>query len=146
METMQFLGIRYPSEFEDPFWDAYEAQMQDTDLILFLRKIQNNLFIGAGGTLNWNGGSGVLTWTDDFVIPVFHWGRRILVRYGTDNLTRAVNLLDGQALVVTVPVVMNQDVTVNFSVVSQLTPTAHNQWVAGWRVGSNLQLKGIGQL
>lgn len=146
MEKTQYLGIRYPSEFEDPFWDNYVAQMEDVDQILFHRKIQNNLFIGDGGTLVWSGGTGVLTWTADFVVPVFFWGRKLLVRYGPDNATRAVNLIDGQALVVTVPTVMNGNVIVNFSVANQLDPNLHTQWVAGWRVGSKLQLKGIGQL
>lgn len=145
METTQFLGIRYPSEQADPFWDEYVAQMQDLDVILFHRKIQNNLFIGDGGALAWNG-AGVLTWSADFVVPVFYWGRRVLVRFGPDNLTRAVTLADGQALVVNMPTVMNADVVVNFEVASQLNPAVHNQWVAGWRIGTKLQLKGIGEL
>lgn len=145
-ETTDLMKIPYPAEDSDPFWDAWVEMMNYIDRAMFFQKIMANLFIGGGGTRSWNGVSGALTWTSDFVIPVYHWGKRILVRFGPDGLTRALNLADGQFLMVTIPASMNADVVVNFEVRSQLDQTQHNQWVAGWRIGDALQLKGIGEL
>lgn len=143
-ETTEFLGIQYPAEDCDPFYDQFVSLVRDLDSILFMRKIMNNLFIGGGGTRSWGGG--VLLWTDDFVIPVYHWGKRILVRYGPDGLTRGAGIQDGQCLVVNIPMSMNGDVVINFSVLDSLDQARHDQWVVGWRYGSALQLKGIGEL
>lgn len=145
-EKTELMGIEYPGEESDPFWDQWVNMMNQIDLNIFMRKIKENLFIAGGGSRTWNGGSGVFSWTQDFCIPVYHWGKRVFVRYGPDGATRGVGLQDGQALVVQLPVIMNSDVTVNFSVVDRLNVNKEEQWVAGWRYGGALQLKGIGEL
>lgn len=147
MAKTTFLGIDYPDENQDPFYESYEAQMQQMDQIIFMQKVMNNLFLSGGGTRTWNGGSGSFSWSADFVIPVFHWGKKINVQFGPDNMNRFVAIPDGSALVVTIPFVMNENITVNFAApVAQLTQQSHSQWVAGWRYGSVLYLKGIGEL
>lgn len=146
-EQSAFLKISYPGEESDPFWDQWVEMVRQMDEAMFMALVLPNLFIAGGGTRTWNGGSGIFTWTTDFTVPVFYWGKKLIVRYGPDAANRAVTLLDGQALVVEVPIVLNNDTTVvNFSVVSQLTQSKRNLWIAGWRNGSVLQLKGIGEL
>lgn len=142
----QFMRWTVPSEFEDPFWNSYEAQINDQDGSAFLSKMMANMFLTSGGTRTWNSGSGLFTWTADFVVPIFHYGKKISIQYGPDGLTRSANLFEAQALVITLPMVVNDNLVVNFAVASQLSSAAHNQWVAGCRVGSVLQLRGLGEL
>lgn len=141
-----FLGITYPDEHCDPFYDQYVQGILDTEKVAFFSKIFSQMWITAGGTRSWSGVGGLLTWTQDFVIPVPFWGRKISVVYGPDAATRAVAVADGQLLVITAPMGMAANTTKNFEVISQLDPARHDQFVCGMRVGNVLYLKGIGEL
>lgn len=145
-QVTSFLGIQYPSQDCDPNYDQIVAMVVQMETIMFYNKMFNNMWLSAGGTRTWNGGSGLLSWTADFKIPVFHWGYEIKVQYGPDGVTRAAGLADGQALVLSVPQALNGNISLNFQVVSQLDQAAHNQLVCGYRRGSNLYLRGIGEL
>ena len=145
-EITKFLSIPIPGENSDPFMNQFRNYTNKIEEIMLFNKLFNNLYITGGGTRTWVGASGILTWTDDWVIPVFHYGKKILVQYGNDDLTRAVTLQDGQALIVTVPASLSVNRTVNFDVLDQLDTTKNDQWVAGWRNDTTLQMRGIGEI
>ena len=138
-----FMKFPYADELE-PDWDAYEAQMQSQDEAAFMAKLQNNLFVAGGGTILLNATSNLLTWTADFVIPVFHFGRSLLVSFGPDEATRACSLPNGAALVIEIPFTMTANVVTTVTGLSQLTPLNHQQWVLGWRYGNKVYFKGLG--
>jgi hypothetical protein len=142
----QFLKYPIPGENSDPFYDQFVALMQQVENWSYINTLARNFFLAGGGTLTWNGGTGIFTWTDDFVLPVFFWGKRLLLRYGPDNSMRAAAIQNGQALVVEIPFTLGTDQVVNFSVVSQLDQNKQNQWVAGWRNGSQLFMHSIGEV
>ena len=136
----------YPEEYEDPFWDNFEQLVSDVDKAIFMNKVKGSLFIGGGGSLAFSSTSGILSWSDNFVIPILTSGFKIDVQFGTDGATRQVGLLDGQALVVEIPFAMSANVTRNFSVVSQLQQTSHTQWVAAVRIGDKVYFRGLGEV
>lgn len=145
-EQTTFLKIPFPSETENPFWNTYNAQMVAIDEYLFMAKVMNNLFIGGGGSIGWNGVLGTLTWTADFVVPMLANGKKILVRFGPDEINRTVTLSDGQALVIDVPMAMSVDAVVHLRAINSFDPAKKNEWAFAWRIGSTLQIKGLGVL
>lgn len=138
-----YLKIAYPEEHQDPFYETYESQVNSTDEILFMQKIQNNLIIGGGGIISFSSITQQLTWTQDFIVPVFHYGKKITLSYGPDNATRVASILDGYALVIEIPYVLTDNITTNIKVLSQLTPLNHQQWVLGFRTGTKVYFKGL---
>lgn len=142
METT-FLAIPYPDENSDPFWDMYESQMSALDQIAFMSKIQANLFVAGGGSISFSSGTQILSWTSDLIIPVYHYGYKITVPYGPDNLTRAAIVPDGYAIVVEIPYVLTANVVAEMKILSQLTPANHAQWILGWRNGTKVYFKGM---
>jgi hypothetical protein len=142
METT-FLKIPYPDESADPFWDTYEAQMSAIDQSMFMCKIQCNLFVGGGGVVSFSPGTQTLSWTSDFIVPVYHYGYKITVPYGADNVTRSAIIPDGYAIVVEIPYTMTANVVAEMKIISQLTPANHAQWVLGWRTGNKVYFKGM---
>lgn len=142
-EQSTFMQFTYPSEGENPFYDSYLAQVEQLDQALFMNKIQNNLFVGGGGTLTFTPSTGVLNWSDDFIIPIFHFGKKLNVPYGPFGTSRTATLLDGYAIVVNIPYTMSDNVTASMQILSQLTPLNHQQWVMGWRSGNKVYFKGM---
>lgn len=145
-KVSQFLGIPYPSEECDPFYDQFEGMILTQEQILFYNKMFGNMFLTGGGTRTWIVGSSSLTWTSDFIVPVPHWGRKITIPYGPDGLTRSATLQDGQALVIKPPMSLSANIALNFQVASQLNVTEHNNFVCGIRIGNAVYLRGIGEL
>ena len=145
-EITSYLKIPIPGENSDPFMNQFREYTRKIEEPIFFNKLFSSLFISAGGTRTWIGVSGILTWTADWEIPMFQYGFKVLVAFGTDGITRTVNLLDGQALVVTIPISIGANRTVNFQVLDTLDPNRNDQWVVGWRNGNTLQLKGIGEI
>lgn len=145
-EPTDLLKIPIPGENSDPFMDQFREYTRVIEDGIFLRKLMVNFFLSAGGTRIWASGTGILTWTEDWIIPVFHWGRRINVVYGPDGTTRTATIPDGSALVVDIPSILNTNVTRDFRVVSQLNTNVNNEWVAGWNNDGVLQLRGIGEI
>lgn len=144
-EETSFLGWLYPAEDCDPHYDQLVGLYQQIEKDVLFNRIRSNALVGGGGTRTWNGTTGLLTWTADFVIPILFWGYKISCVYGPDSLTRAANLADGQALVVSLPQSMNGNVTKNFSVVSQLVADP-SLMVCAVRSGSSLYIRGVGEL
>lgn len=135
------LKIPIPGENSEPFFDQFTEYTRVLEDAIFYRKLFANMLMSGGGTRIWSAGSSLFTWSADFVIPVFHWGRQIIVEFGPDGSTRNANVPDGSCLVVDIPASMNSNQTRNFRVVSQLNVNANNEWVAGWNNSGTLQLR-----
>lgn len=145
-EVSDFLGIPYPAEESDPFYEPFKDMVLTMEQIMLFGKIMMNMFVTGGGTLTWNGTTGLFSWTDLFQIVVPHWGFIINVQFGPDGLNQAAGLQNGQCLVVQVPATMSQNITVNFTIASQLNAQQHNNFVCATRIGSKLYLRNNGVL
>lgn len=145
-EVSTFMKFSYPSEGENPFYDSYLAQMEQIDAAAFMSKIQNNLFVGGGGTLTFTSGTSTLNWTDDFIVPIFHFGKKMNIPYGPIGTNKSCTILDGYAIVVTIPMTMTENIVASMQVISQLTPLNHQQWVMAWRCGNKVHFKGLGTI
>jgi hypothetical protein len=143
VEQSTFLKIPFPSENEDPFWDGYLAQIEAQDALAFQAKIQSNIFVGGGGTITFTPGTSTLNWTSDFIIPVFHYGKKITISFGPDNLNRQAIIPDGYAIVVEIPYSMTDNVVGQMRLLAQLTPANHQQCVIGWRLGNKVYFRGM---
>jgi len=142
----QFLKFPIPGEDSDPFYDQFVELMTVVEKWSYMSALMRNFFLTGGGTLSWDGTNGILQWTDDFIVPVFFWGKRLLLRYGSDNASRNLQLQDGQAIVAEIPFVIGTDSVINIAALSQLDQLKPNQWVMGWRNGSTLWLNGMGEV
>jgi len=58
------MGWPYPAREDDPWYDGFEDFVQADDASGFAHREDRNLFITGGGTLSWDAGTGVLTWTE----------------------------------------------------------------------------------
>lgn len=144
-ENTPFLQIPMPGEDSDPFYDQFKQMTFVMEKIMFMRKLMVNMLVTGGGTLTWTSGSSVLNWTDDFIIPVFHWGKRILIVYGTSGTVRAQNIPNGFALYITIPTSLSADVSLNFQVGAQLAVTRHDEFVIGWNNNGTLVMRDLGE-
>lgn len=145
-QPTDLLGIPIPGEDSDPFYDQFVNYTNFIERVMFFRKLMVNLFIRGGGTITWLTGSSLLSWSDDFHVPVFHWGRRLNVVYGPDGATRNANIPSGSALVLTIPPTLNANRNVNFEVLARLDVNRQDQWVVGWNDDGVLQLRNFGEL
>ena len=141
-----FLGIPYPDDGCDPFYDQYETQTLAAELVMFYSKMIANSFLGGGGTKSWSPSDGMFSWTTDFSFVVPHYGKKIAIAFGPDGTNRAVGIADGQAVTISIPAILNANATQNLVLLSQLDPTVHNQVVVAMRIGSSLFLRNIGEM
>lgn len=144
MAKTTFLDITYPDENANPFYNAYRQQMESMSRILFQTKLQAQMIMGGGGTVTFNSGTNTLSWTQDFVIPVYYYGYKLNVVYGPDFSTRSAVLSDGSALYIEVPFVLTENKNINFSVGSSINKENHQLLVVGFRSGSKVYLNGLG--
>lgn len=146
-KTSQFLGIKYPEDGCDPYYKHFEEMiLQHMEPIAFFQKMFQNVILGGGGTVVWDGGTGLLTWTADFTLLVPHWGFKTSIVFGPDNTTRAMNLQDAQVAWIRHPMSMNGNVTKNFLSGSQLDKTRHDELVLAARIGSKLWMRSMREL
>lgn len=145
-KVSQWLGVPYPDEECDPFFDQFEAMVQGFESAIFFRKLFDNAVFGGGGTRTWNPGTGLFTWTADFTLMIPHWGLKANVRFGPDGVTRAVNLADGQIAWLRVPQGMTTVINLDFRSGSQLVKERHDELVCLARIGSALHMRSIGEV
>jgi hypothetical protein len=144
MAKTTFLDITYPDENANPFYNAYKQQMESMSRILFQAKLQAQMIMGGGGTVTFNAGTNTLSWTQDFVIPVYYYGYKLNVVFGPDFATRQAVLSDGNALYIEVPFVLTGNKNINFSVGNAINKENHQLLVVGFRSGSKVYLNGLG--
>lgn len=140
------LKIPIPGEDADPYMDQFIEYTNVIEMSIFMRKLMINFLLTGGGTRIWSSGTGIFSWTADWVIPVFHWGKKINVVYGPDGATRAALIPSGSCLIVDIPAILNGNVNLNFRVVSQLNTNVDNEWVAAWNNAGTLIIRNIGEL
>lgn len=128
------LGIRSPSEYEDPFWDSDVFRMTDIDDWAFANAEDKNQFII--GSISFDSGTGEVSWgAPIFLASALQTG---LITITPDALTVA----DGQFLYVVVPRPY-QTATLVAAVGSP--PLSDEDMVPiAFRYGSNLYIKGQG--
>lgn len=146
MANTPILGIPYPDEDAETYYDVYVSQMRELERLTLSAKIQNNLIIGGGGTVSFNAGTNLLNWTSDFTLPVLVFGKKITVSFGPDAATRQAALSEGSALVLEIPLSMNTDITRSFQVLNQLDINNHLLWVAAIRLGGKVLFRGLGPI
>lgn len=111
----------YPREDEDPFFESIVATFNQVDVGIYQAKNLIQSFLCGGGTVAWNSGTQVLTWTDDFKIPIVMSGFVLNLKYGPDNANRSVLLQNGEFMYVQVPTMLTANVTKNMSKGTQLS-------------------------
>lgn len=140
-DVTTFMQISYPSEYQDPFWETWTAFVSKIDEQIYMNKVMNNFILSGGGTIAFSSSTGVLSWTQDFVIPYLEYGYKILIKYGPDGAARQATLSDGEALIIEIPFAITQDAEVNAQVTNQLAPAGYDKWVVGYRKGSNFYFR-----
>lgn len=141
-EETTYESIIYPSENDNPFYTSYKAGMSQIDRLFRTLRMKESMLIGGGGTLAFNSGTGLLTWTADFMAVVPFYGKKITVNYGPDLLTRQATLADGAILVLELPMILSDNKTMQFQTYNQL-PDNIQLWVAGIRIGSKVYFRGL---
>ena len=144
MANTPILNIPYPDEGQEEFYDSFVSMMREIERITLMNKLQTSLFLGGGGTVTFTSGTSVLQWTDDFVIPVPHYGQKITVENGPISGVRQATLPDGAMLILEIPYTMNNDITTDFLQVTQLDRLNHQQCVFAVRIGDKVHLRGAG--
>ena len=125
------IGIPYPSQDIDPWWDAFETLMSFLDGCIYPTREDRNLFISGGGTIDWDSGTGTLTWSSPIKIisPIVG---------GSGSLAAgSVTIEDGQVLYVTV----TRYATTSYSLtatVADNVPSDHNALAIARRDGGQL--------
>jgi len=146
MAKTTFLEIPYPEENQNPFYDAYRQQMEAMSRILFQVKLQSQFIVSGGGVVAFNAGTNTLTWTQDFMIPVYYYGFKLNVRFGPDYANRQALMSDGQALYIEVPFVLTQNMVVNFSQGTAINKDNHQIFVVCYRNGNKVHFNGLGAI
>ena len=122
MAQTKFIGMSFPDEDLDPYYDAIQSFFGQIDQNLYaLMAIQQPIL--GGGNVTWqttsvNPFTGILSWTSNFEIMIPGSGFYLEVVFGPDHASRQIMLNDGDRVIVTVPVVSATNVNANFSVVN----------------------------
>jgi hypothetical protein len=115
MADTNFLGMTYPDENQDPYFDVISSFYADIDSRMYgLIAIQQPLL--GGGFIGFTNQSfnpfvGVLTWTENFEILIPGSGVYLQVPYGPDQSTRSIQLFDGDRVIISVPNTSTGEVT-----------------------------------
>lgn len=86
----------YPNEDQDPFYDAIRNFWNAQDVSIWNNKLRSNFIMAGGGTLTWDVGSSLLSWTENFALKHLVSGFLIEYVYGTDGINREINIEDNQ--------------------------------------------------
>jgi len=143
MAKTPILEIPYPDEGDEEFYGSFQSMMRELKRLTLMNKIQTSSLLGGGGTIAFTVGTGLLTWTADFVLPILHYGKKITIPYRPNGATRTAALRYGSALVIEVPYTMNADQVTNFNVLNQLDRLNHQLFVLAVRIGSKVHFRGM---
>lgn len=139
MAKTPFKEWTYPDEFEDPFFDKFEAAMGSIDSSVHQNEVLTKTIIGGGGSISWTSGGGV-GWSEDFVVPIFESGFKVLVRFGPDEIARNAQLDDGEILYAEIAQAISENIVVNMAQASTL-PKGGRYFPLMWRDGDTLRLR-----
>lgn len=108
-----FNGWGYPEYKEKPYYETFKKFVGDVDVDVYYLKTASNTFLCGGGSLSWNGPLGVLSWTADFSIPIIMSGYVVQVKFGPDNVNRAISIVPGGFAYIQLPTVITDNTTRN---------------------------------
>jgi hypothetical protein len=122
------MGWPYPSENQDPYFDALEAFFSAADVSSYASRENDNVILTEGGTISFNSTSGVVDWTSNIsilsAIAGFNWTLEI----------GQFTLDDGQLAYLTLNRSPTQNTVVTATVASQV-PSTNNTLVFAVRRG-----------
>lgn len=110
MYTM-FNAWGYPEYKEEPYFSSIQSFFGKIDLDVFYLKLVSTSLLLGGGTLGWNGSTGLLTWTSKFVIPIVTSGFVVEVASGPDHVNKAITISSGGFAYVELPTVITANVS-----------------------------------
>lgn len=103
-----FLGIAYPNQKDDPWFDAFSALMVSLDQRIYALGLCAGPILGGGTvgftTISDSPFNGNLTWTAPFEVVIPGSGFYLEIPFGPDEATPLINLNDGDRVIVNVPV------------------------------------------
>lgn len=124
----------YPSENQDPWFDAIEAFFLAADASGYAGRENDNAILTDGGTISFDANTGVVDWTQPINILAVYSGYKWTVPIGQ------VALDDGQLAYVTLTRAPSTALTVIPSV-SYTLPSSDNAYVLMARSGSNVYIR-----
>jgi hypothetical protein len=75
----KLMKITFPSADEEPFTNAHQQGMVETDQIQYANSENGNLVWSGGGTVSWTAGTNTLTWDADIKLTAMTTGARFAV-------------------------------------------------------------------
>jgi len=133
MPTTDLMGIEYPSENQDPYWDRFKAMMNQVAHKMYKNLEDPNLVLRGGGEVTLDGDT--LTWTENFEIMSMLTGGIITIE--ADTLT----LEDGKIVYVEVSRPVQGVSTKTFQTIDTLTSGDEDKVFVLVRRGSNLYFR-----
>jgi hypothetical protein len=139
----------YPAENRDPWFDDFESFVEGLDVSGYASREDRNIVIGGGGTISWDVGTSLLTWTSDILIVSPLLG--FLLRVGSGS----VSLDEGQFFYAVIVRAPTGNTVLSVGVVNQV-PSDDTSFVLAVRIGDRIhwrngtvqddaeQLNGIG--
>jgi len=103
----RLMGFTFPAPNEEPFQEPFEEGMRQQDVSAYANSENGNLIWSGGGTVSWNSGTGILTWTADINITGMSTGPRFAVLEAG-----SVSLEDGEVAYFIMPRLLVADVIV----------------------------------
>lgn len=124
----------FPSENQDPWYDAIEGYFSAADASGYAGRENDTAILTEGGTLSFNDVTGVVDWSGTIGILSAYVGFRWNIAAGQATLQ------DGQILYVNLTRAPTKSLTVTPSVAYQL-PLTDNSFIIGVRIGSTFYLR-----
>lgn len=125
------MGWPYPAREDDPWYDGFEDFVQADDASGFAHREDRNLFITGGGTLSWDAGTGVLTWTE--AIQLVSPTTGFLLSIAADSVT----IENGEVLYATLVRQALEARTLTKAIATSV-PSNDNAFMLCVRIGNNL--------
>lgn len=85
-EHSPYLRHPYPSINEDPWYDGFEDLVDALDVVDYAAREDRHLVFSGGGTVSWDAGTGLLTWTAEIQILAAITGRQWTIPAGNVSL------------------------------------------------------------
>ena len=136
MPKTDLLGVIYPSEGQDPFYEIFKAGQGQWDGYVYSAIENPNLFLRGGGSITLNAGSNEMTWTEDLQLINLLTGG--VVTISADTLA---GLEDGKLVYVAVSRPISGASTGELAIADTLPISDLNKVFVAMRVGSALYMR-----
>jgi hypothetical protein len=131
MPDTNFLGMTFPDENDDPWFDKIAGFFTQVDAQLYGMIATNQPLMGGGvvslAPQTVSPPTAILSWTADFEILIPGSGSYLTIPFGPDQANRSIELVDGDRVIVTIPNTSTGAVTAYINKVNgALSKTAAN--------------------